>query len=294
MGRRTADTEARITHPDRVVFEGADCTKGDVADYYRGVARWLLPELVDRPLSLLRCPDGSQGGCFFQKHHADSLGDDVHAIALEQKSGRAQYLYVDDIEGVIDLVQMNTIEFHPWGARIDDPDQPDRMVFDLDPGDGVRWPETVAAARAMRDRLRRAGLRSFVRLSGGKGLHVVVPIARGPSWEDVRAFCEAFAQALADQAPDRYVATMSKAKRPGKIFIDWLRNTRGATSVASWSLRARKGAPVAVPLRWEELGSIKRPDAFDLAKARQRAARLRKDPWDGFAELRQALPEFAD
>ena len=285
-----AGGSARITHPERVVFEGAAYTKGDVADYYRSVARWLLPELAGRPLSLLRCPDGSQGECFFQKHHADSLGGNVHAIPIKQKSGREQYLYVDDIEGVIDLVQMNALEFHPWGARVDDPERPDRMVFDLDPGEGVRWPEVVAAARDMRDRLRRSGLRSFVRLSGGKGLHVVVPLARGPSWDEVREFCDGFAHALAERAPERYVATMSKAKRPGKIFIDWLRNARGSTSVASWSLRARKGAPVAVPLRWEDLGSIAKPAAFDLAAAKQRAARLRKDPWDGFDDLQQALP----
>lgn len=291
MGRRPAGDNARITHPERVVFEGAAYTKDDVADYYRSVAQWLLPELAGRPLSLVRCPDGSQGECFFQKHHADSLGDDVHAIALEQKSGREQYLYVDDIEGVIDLVQMNTLEFHPWGARVDAPEKPDRMVFDLDPGEGVRWADVIVAARDVRDKLRRAGLRSFVRLSGGKGLHVVVPIARGPSWDAVRGFCDGFADAMAEHAPERYVATMSKAKRSGRVFIDWLRNARGATSVASWSLRARKGAPVAVPLRWEDLGGIKRPDAFDLAAAKQRAARLRKDPWAGFDELQQSLPE---
>lgn len=288
--KRPAGTNARISHPERVVFEGVAYTKGDVADYYRSGAKWLLPELAGRPLSLLRCPDGSQGDCFFQKHHADSLGDHVHAVALQQKSGLEQYLYVDDIEGVIDLVQMNTLELHPWGARVDDPEHPDRMVFDLDPGEGVRWPSVVAGARDMRDRLRRTGLRSFVRLSGGKGLHVVVPIARGPSWDAVREFCDAFAHAMAERAPERYVATMSKAKRPGKIFIDWLRNARGSTSVASWSLRARKGAPVAVPLRWEDLGGIAKPAAFDLAAAKQRAARLRKDPWHGFHELQQALP----
>ena len=292
MKRKPAKDNARISHPERVVFEGATYTKGDVADYYRSVAKWLLPELVDRPLSLLRCPDGSQGECFFQKHHAGSLGENVHAIALKQKSGSEQYLYVDSIEGVIDLVQMSTLEFHPWGARVDDPEQPDRLVFDLDPGDGVRWPAVITAARDMRGKLKQAGLQSFVRLSGGKGLHVVVQIARGPSWDEVHAFCEAFSGAMAEHAPERYVATMSKAKRPGKIFIDWLRNTRGATSVASWSLRARKGAPVAVPLRWEDLGGISKPGAFDLAGAKQRAARLRKDPWAGFGELEQALPEL--
>ena len=291
MAKRLAGDNARITHPERVVFDGAAYTKGDVADYYRAVARWLLPGLAGRPLSLVRCPDGSQGECFFQKHHADSLGDDVHAIALEQKSGPARYLYVDDIEGVIDLVQMNTLEFHPWGARVDDPERPDQLVFDLDPGEGVRWAGAVAAAREVRGRLRRMGLQSFVRVTGGKGLHVVVPIARGPSWDQVRGFSEAFADAMVARAPARYVATMSKARRPGKVFIDWLRNARGATSIASWSLRARKGAPVAVPLRWDDLGRVGEPPAFDLAAAKRRAARLRKDPWEGFDELEQALPE---
>lgn len=281
-----------LTSPDRVVFAGARYTKADVADYYRSVAKWLLPELVNRPLSLVRCPDGSQGQCFFQKHHTDSLGDDVRAIVLQQKSGKEPYLYVDGIEGVLDLVQMNTLEFHPWGARIDDPERPDRIIFDLDPGEGVRWPAIVAAARDVRARLKSAGLASFVRLSGGKGLHVVVPIARGPSWDEVRGFCEEFADDMEAHASDRYVATMSKAKRSRRIFIDWLRNARGATSVASWSLRARKGAPVAVPIRWEDLGAMRKPDAFDLAAAKQRAARLRKDPWAGFAEMEQRLPNL--
>ncbi|QDW65825.1 DNA ligase D [Luteimonas granuli] len=293
-GRRAVDMgeETRITNPDRVVFEGAGYTKRDVAEYYRAVADWLLPELAGRPLSLLRCPDGTKGQCFFQKHHAESLGDDVRSIVLKQKSGREPYIYVDDIEGVIDLVQMNTIEFHPWGARVEDPERPDRMVFDLDPGEGTGWPDVVRAARDLRDHLRKTGLDSFVRLSGGKGVHVVVPIGKGPDWDDVRAFCGGFAEAMAAQSPTRYVATMSKAKRPGRIFIDWLRNARGATSVASWSLRARRGAPVAVPIRWEELGRVDGPAAFDLAAARRRAARLRKDPWEGFAGLEQALPRL--
>jgi len=291
MKRKPAADNARITHPDRIMFEGSACTKGDVADYYRAVARWLLPGLAGRPLSVVRCPGGSQDDCFFQKHHADSLGDDVHPIALEQKSGPANYLYVDDIEGVIDLVQMNTLEFHPWGARVDDPERPDQLVFDLDPGEGVRWAGVVAAARDVRGRLRREGLESFVRATGGKGVHVVVPIARGPSWDQVRGFCDAFADAMAERTPERYVATMSKAKRPGKVFIDWLRNARGSTSVASWSLRARRGAPVAVPLRWDDLGRVGKPPAFDLAAAKRRAARLRKDPWEGFHDLEQVLPK---
>lgn len=279
-----------ITHPERVVYPQDRITKGQVADYYRRIAPLLLPELAGRPLSLLRCPDGAGGECFFQKHHAPSLGKAVHAIALKQKSGTEDYLYVEDVEGVLALVQMNTLELHPWGSRVDAPEQPDRLVFDLDPGPGVPWTQVKEAAREIRANLRKTGLESFVRLSGGKGLHVVAPIDPGPGWDTVKDFCEAFANAMAQHRPDRYIATMSKAKREQKIFIDWLRNGRGSTSVCSWSLRAREHATVAVPLRWEDLGKISSPGEFTMDKALQRAAHLKRDPWDGIATLKQALP----
>ncbi|MBN6112964.1 DNA ligase D [Xanthomonas bonasiae] len=289
----SADADAAavvITHPERVVYPGAGISKGEVADYYRAIAPWLLQEVAGRPLSLLRCPDGAGGECFFQKHNNRALGEHVHAIALKQKSGTEDYLYIDDLAGLLELVQMNTLELHPWGSTVDDPEHPDRLVFDLDPGEGVSWAQIKAAAREIRTRLRETGLESFVRLSGGKGLHVVVPIVPGADWEQARDFCEAFAQALAASAPDRYVATMSKAKRTGVIFVDWLRNGRGNTSVCSWSLRAREHATVAVPLRWEELARIASPQAFPLAKALQRAARLREHPWKEMDKLRQRLP----
>jgi len=284
------ESTVAISHPERVVFAKAKITKGEVADYYRRMARWILPEVAHRPLSALRCPDGVDKPCFFQKHHGTGLGGAVKAIPLEQKSGREDYLYIEDVEGLLQLVQMNTLELHPWGATVDDPERPDRLVFDLDPGEGVNWAQIKAAARDVRARLEEAGLESFVRLSGGKGLHVVVPLQPKADWAQAKDFCEAFAQAMATQAPDRYVATMSKAKRDGVIFIDWLRNARGATSVSSWSLRARPGAGVAVPLRWEELGRIAAPDAFPLAKALQRAERLKQDPWDGIGQVKQVLP----
>lgn len=279
-----------ISHPERVVFAKKKIRKGDVADYYRQMARWILPGIVGRPLSLLRCPDGAGKACFFQKHHGPGLGDAVHAVPLQQKSGREDYVYIDDVRGLLQLVQMNTLELHPWGATVADPEHPDRLVFDLDPGEGVGWNEVKAGARDVRDRLQEIGLRSFVRLSGGKGVHVVVPLQPAADWEQAKAFCEAFAQAMAQQAPERYVATMSKAKRGGVIFIDWLRNTRGATSVCSWSLRARESAGVAVPLRWEELARIKAADAFPLDKALARAKRLKADPWQGIDAVKQTLP----
>ncbi|WP_303637358.1 DNA ligase D [Stenotrophomonas tuberculopleuritidis] len=282
--------DVAITHPERVVFARKKLSKGDVADYYRQMARWILPEIGGRPLSLLRCPDGVGKACFFQKHHGAGLGDAVHAVPLQQKSGREEYVFIDDARGLLQLVQMNTLELHPWGATVADPEHPDRLVFDLDPGEGVSWAQVKRGAREVRDRLQEVGLQSFVRLSGGKGVHVVVPLQPKADWNEAKAFCEAFAQAMAAQAPDRYVATMSKAKRTGVIFIDWLRNTRGATSVCSWSLRARESAGVAVPLRWEELARVSAADAFPMDKALARAKRLKADPWQGIERLRQTLP----
>jgi bifunctional non-homologous end joining protein LigD len=280
-----------ITHPDREVFGEGGPTKGEVATYYEAVAAHMLPELRGRPLSVVRCPRGTSGACFFQKHHADALGKHVKGVALKEKDGGdAEYLYVDDVEGVLELVQMNTLEFHPWGARVDNPDQPDRLIFDIDPSQGVDWKTIVACARAIRERLLGEGLESFVRTSGGKGLHVVAPFRRGPAWEKVKAFCEGIADAMVADSPQRYIAEASKAKREGLIFIDWLRNTRGATSVTGWSLRARAGAPVAMPVRWDEIARLKTGGAFDLAKALKRAKALEADPWDGIASLKQALP----
>ena len=285
----TGAAAVAISSRDRVVFAGTGITKGEVADYYAAIADWILPWVANRPLSLVRCPQGAGAQCFFQKHHAEALGDHVRALPLRDKSGSEDYLAIDDAAGLLELVQMNVLEFHPWGARADAPEQPDLLVFDLDPDEGIAWKEVIAAAREVRDRLADAGLDSRVRLSGGKGLHVVVPIERGPGWDEVRAFCSAFAEALAAHQPLRFVATMSKARRKDRIFIDWLRNARGATSVCNWSLRARPGAPVAMPLRWEELGRTRRGDAYDLRKALRRAAALGGDPWE-LDRIRQRLP----
>jgi len=280
--RRNLAPPTQITSPDKVVYPALGITKQQVADYYRAVAPKLLPELVRRPLSIVRCPDGI-GQCFFQKHHAAKLGASVRAVPIREKDGGEEdYLYVDDIEGVINLVQMNVLEFHPWGARIADIERPDRLIFDLDPGEGVGWKAIIAAARDIRARLAALGMESFPRLSGGKGLHVVLPIRPGPDWAEVKAFCEGFADRMAEQAPERYVATASKARREGVIFIDWLRNSRGATSVASWSLRARPEAGVAVPMAWSELGRTRSGHDYPLPRALRRASSQRTDPWMGW------------
>src|SRR3569623_2140156 len=198
---RAQPAPSRFTSPDKIVYPDAGITKQQVADYYRAVAALLLPELVRRPLSVVRCLDGI-GQCFFQKHHASKLGANKHAIPIREKDGGTEdYLYVDDIEGVIDLVQMNVLELHPWGARIDDVEHPDRLIFDLDPGEGIAWKAITAAARDVRARLSAMGLQSFVRLSGGKGLHVVLPIRPTADWAQAKAFCESFTDVMVEAAP---------------------------------------------------------------------------------------------
>ena len=284
-----------LTHPERVVYPDGGYTKRDVADYYLAVAARLLPEVIGRPLSLLRCPGGTAAQCFFQKHDAGNLGAHVGSVSLTEKDGdAAPYIVIDDVVGLMELVQMNTLELHVWGARANDPEHPDRIVFDLDPDTQISWSELVAGARALRDALAEFKLASFVRLSGGKGVHLVVPIARGPDWEEVKQFCEAFARLMVARHAERFIASASKTKRHGRIFIDWLRNTRGATSVANWSLRARVGAPAVMPLRWADLARVRGAQAFDLATAKKRAA-SRAQPWPDFERAsKQRLPKLAD
>jgi bifunctional non-homologous end joining protein LigD len=240
-------------------------------------------------LSAIRCPDGVGKACFFQKHHTAGL-EIVRFVRLKEEAGiNANYLVVDDIAGLMELVQFNTLEVHPWGARADDPDHADRVVFDLDPGPGVPFAEVKRAATHVRELLEQLELKSFLRATGGKGLHVVVPLNPANDWKLVKKFAKGFAEALAGSDPDRYLATATLKLRPGKIFVDYLRNGRGATAVASYSLRARPGAPVAVPLAWSELKALKRGDAFDMDKTLARIKRQRKDPWAGIDALRQDL-----
>jgi bifunctional non-homologous end joining protein LigD len=278
-----------ITHPDRVVFPDDGITKQQVVDYYLAVMPWLLPAIADRPTSTIRCPGGIGSPCFFQKHVMAGLEHVGTARLKEETGAQAVYLYPKDEAGVIELAQFGAVEFHPWGSHIGSPDIADRVVFDLDPGEDVDWRRVIAAARMVRGFLEELGLVSFVRTTGGKGLHVVVPLNPGADWATVKAFAHGFADTLAQLHPLEFVATASKRFRRGKIYIDYLRNGRGATAVASYSLRSRPGAPVAVPLRWEELGKLKSGSAFDLTTVPKRLARLKKDPWEGIDEVEQDL-----
>ena len=280
-----------VTHPDRIVYPQTRIDKLEVARYYAAVAAQLLADVAGRPLSIVRCPRGIGATRFFQRHYSPGLGAHVHTVSVVEKSGRAApYLYIDDERGLLELAQMDTIELHAWGARAANPDQPDRVIFDLDPAPGIAWPALIAAATQVRSQLRRARLESFVRLTGGKGLHIVAPLASGPSWIEVSAFCKGLAARLVEEQPTIFVATAAKARRTDRIFIDWLRNSRGATSIANWSLRARPGAPAAVPLRWEELAASKSGGDYDLRAAQRRAQRLARNPWARFTRLQQRLP----
>jgi len=283
----------RLSSPGKVLFPGDGYTKQEVWDYYSAVMDHLLPEVINRPLSIIRCPAGTGKPCFFQKHHTAGL-ELVDAVKLKEDSGiNAHYLVVRDAASLLELVQFNALEFHPWGSHAEAPDRADRVVFDLDPGPDVPFAEVKRAATDIRKLLARLELESFLRVSGGKGLHVVVPLNPGCDWDLTKRFAKGFAEALAQSEPQRFLATATKALRNRRIFVDYLRNGRGATAVASYSLRGRPGAPVAMPLAWTELAKLKGADAFTIKGVPAKLRRRRKDPWEGIDSLRQNLARWA-
>ncbi|MGH7656950.1 MAG: non-homologous end-joining DNA ligase [Gemmatimonadales bacterium] len=279
----------RLTNPDRVLYPEQGVTKRDLAEYYQKMAGWILPHLLGRPLSLVRCPRGREGDCFYQKHVTDALPDVIHGVEIEEEKGTGIYITIRDISGVIALVQFGVLEIHPWGAREDRIERPDRLVLDLDPGPGVEWAALRSAAEEVRQVVEHVGLTCFLRTTGGKGLHVVAPVDRRIAWEDLKAFAQDIAQGMAKARPESYIATASKARREGLIYVDYLRNSRGATAIASYSTRALPGAPVATPLSWGELDDLKDPAEFTVATTPGRMAALKNEPWNGFFEVRQSI-----
>ena len=279
----------RISSADRVVFPDAGFSKLDLVEYYKAMADRLLPFIEGRPLSTVRCPKGRAKKCFFQKHLGETLSDPVKSIEVEEKGGAASYIAVDSLEGLITLIQFGVIEIHPWGSRGGDLERPEALTFDLDPGEDVSWAALCGAARRVRDVLEEVGLESYLKTSGGKGLHVVAPLRPHAEWDDAKAFCRGVSKVLEAESPERYVANMSKSKRKGRIFVDYLRNSRGATSVAAYSARARPGAPVSTPLRWGELGRVGSSDRYTVKNIRRRLGGLGEDPWAGFFKTRQRL-----
>jgi bifunctional non-homologous end joining protein LigD len=292
--RDSAATEVegvRVTHPSKVIFPETKVTKRKLIEYYLSVADWIMPHVAKRPLSLVRAPDGAGGETFFQKHASQGFPKEFRQVMIKETSKSEPYLYIEDEKGLIAAVQMGVLELHIWGSHIDTLEKPDRVVFDFDPDEGMGFKEVARAARDMRERLDTLGLECVPMASGGKGVHVVVPLTPSYEWPDVKAFAEALARAMAADEPDRFLAVASKAKRQGKIFIDYLRNGRGATAIAPFSSRARKGAPLAWPVSWNELGKLDNAHPVTVENAPAAIKKLaRKDPWADYFKIKQELP----
>ena len=267
-----------ITHPDRIISRAGGISKGALAEYYSAVAPFILPGIARRPLSLLRCPSGIDKQCFYQRNPGKGLGAGVAPFEFKNKGKTYEYLYIEDEKGLLELIQMGAVELHPWGASIDSIDYPDRMIFDLDPAPEVPFEALKLAARDLRQRLGKHGLESALKCTGGKGLHVTVPLAAKNEWPAVKAFAAKIAAEMVAAAPEAYVATMSKAKRSGKIFIDYFRNDYTATAIADFAVRARPGAPVALPLDWKELKSLQSASQFSMQEVLDRLSRKKTPP----------------
>jgi len=290
MQREGRETIAGISlsHPDKVLFESQGLTKADIARHYLRVANRMLPAIRNRLVSLVRCPDGPSQECFFQKHAGRGFPTAVKRREITEKDGdKAEYLYVNDLKGIVAGVQMNTLEFHIWGSRIDAIEKPDRLVFDLDPDEGLGFADVKQACFDLRHRLEGLGLQTLPMVTGGKGIHVVAPLSRRAEWPEVKAFARALAYRMGEEEPERFLAQASKEKRKGRIFIDWLRNERGATAIAPYSTRARQGAPIAMPVSWEELRGLAAANTFHVQDMEARMAA--PDPWAEAAGWRQSI-----
>lgn len=287
----SADTVAgiKLSHPDKQLFAEAKLAKRDLALYYEQIADWILPHLRNRPLSLVRCPDGWSKECFFQKHANKSVNAAVTRVEVPEGKGTATYFAANSLPALVALVQWGVVELHPWGSTAPKLDRPDRLIFDFDPDDGVGWKEIVDGVGVLRTLLDDLGLEGFLKTTGGKGLHVVVPIRPTLDWTQAKGFTKAVADLLVETFPDRYIATLSKAQRKGKIFIDYLRNAEGATAIAPYAIRARANAPVSTPIAWEELASDVRFDHFNVRSVPERLRGLRQDPWASIGQTRQTI-----
>ncbi len=288
--KKSVDGDFGLTHPEKIMFPESKISKLQIAEYYHSIGKWILPYVINRPLALLRCPDGKDAQCFFQKHL--NKNDHSNSTLFEGKPSNKNesFIYIKDMKGLLKLVQMGVLEIHPWGSSADKPEKPDLFIFDLDPAPNVPWKKVIEAAFRVKEELEELGLQSFVKTTGGKGLHITIPIQRRYSWEQVNHFSKIFVEYMVSKYPKDYIGTMSKAKRVGKIFIDYLRNHQGATAVAPYSTRSRENATIATPLAWEELTPKIKSTQFTLKTLPKRLAKLKKDPWQDFFKIKQKLP----
>lgn len=279
----------RLTNPDKVLYPEQGVTKLELARHYAAVAERMLPHVAGRPVTMVRCPTGRQKNCFYQRHAGSGVPRQLRKITVPGFDN--PYLYVSDLPGLVAMVQIGTLEIHPWGVTVEEPTRPDRIVFDLDPDEGLGFADVVRAALDVRERLASLGLESFVKTTGGKGLHVVLPVEPTRAWGEVKAFAKRLSEEIAADSPERYLTRISKAEREGRIFIDYLRNDPTSTAVAPYSTRSRPGAPVAMPLAWEEIGPGLDPAAFTVRTVAARVA-VTSDPWAAMTALRQRLPDL--
>ena len=271
------------------MFPEAQLTKVDIARFYERIAGWIIPHVEGRPLTLVRCPEGLSGGCFFMKHSKVWAPPALRRVAIQEKTKVGDYLIADSPAAVVSLVQMDVLEIHTWNTRIEHVEQPDRIVFDIDPGTQVPWKKVVESARLVRRVLDTLGLASFLKTTGGKGLHVVVPIVPREDWKVCLEFSRSLAEAIERHDPDQYTTAFAKSGRERKILVDYLRNNRTNTSVSAFSTRARQGAPVSMPLRWEELTPALNPASWTVRTAERRLSSLRRDPWQDYWKTKQRL-----
>jgi bifunctional non-homologous end joining protein LigD len=298
MSSRPLVAGVGISHPDRVMFPAAGSTKLAVAHYYESIARWVLPHLVDRPLTLVRCPTGVRTGvkdddCFFLKHSKVWAPAPLRRVRIREKTKIGEYLIVDDLPGLIGLAQMDVLEIHTWNSGCADVEHPNRVVIDLDPGSKVEWKRVVEAARIVRELLGAMDLETFVKTTGGRGLHVVMPIRPAADWSQCLEFARALAAALVRRQPSLFTSTFAKAGRDDKILVDYLRNNRTNTSIAAYSTRARPNAPVSVPLAWTELTPRRGPERWTITTVPERLKKLKADPWSAYWRSRQRIPAAA-
>lgn len=278
-----------LTNPDKVLYPELGFTKIDLARYYEVLAPFILPYLVNRPISLVRCPEGCDRECFFQRHGMEGMNRNIKELHIPGGKTTRKYLYIDDEAGLFGLVQLGVLEIHDWGVSTDHLTEPDRLVFDLDPDEGLELTELKAAAVEVRDFLADLGLVSFVKVTGGKGLHVVAPIAPKLKWDEVKSFAKAVADALVQVRGDRYTANPLKRHRRDKIFVDYLRNHRGGSAIVNYSTRRKSSATVACPLRWDELGKLTTAAPYTVETMRARLKAQKRDPWEGFFSTRQSI-----
>jgi bifunctional non-homologous end joining protein LigD len=280
-----------LSNPDRVLWPSMGLTKSDLADYYRNVAEVMMPHIFRRPVTLVRCPQGRQRKCFYQRHHVAGFPEQFHPVDLREATGEAKgYLYIEEAEGLVAGVQFGVLEFHIWGSTIADIERPDRLVFDLDPDPELDFAQVRQAAVELASFIGELGLTSYPMLTGGKGVHVVAPLEPKAEWAEAKAFARSIAGTMAQYAPDRFVDNMAKVKRKGRIFIDYLRNDRTSTAIAPYSTRAREGAPVAWPLDWDQLKRAKSGADYDVKKAMRAVKRMKSPPWQGYEDARRPLP----